>query len=126
MILTAAVPLGPASLDGSNDSSPKSKAALTQHDGKQNPLAAEESNKPPVPDTKNNLSAEVISKFGVAVVFDPPSNIREAPNDRSDILCSVRQKVTINILAAVGTWYTTDVCPGKIGYIHRSQLKFSE
>jgi hypothetical protein len=125
MTLTVAVPIGPASLV-SKDSSPKGGPALTEHDGKQHPPAAEESNKPPVPETKNNLSAEAISKFGVAIVFDPPSNVREAPNDRSNILCSVRQKVTINILAAVGPWYTTDVCPGKIGYIHRSQLKFSE
>ena len=126
MTLTVAVPVGPASLVGSNDSSPKGEPALTEQDGKQQPPAAEESNKPPVPETKSNLSAEAISRFGVAIVFDPPSNVREAPNDRSNILCSVRQKVPINILAAVGTWYSTDVCPGKIGYIHRSQLKFSE
>jgi TIR domain-containing protein/PASTA domain-containing protein len=126
VVLTVAVPLGPASLVGSNHSSPKGEAASTENDGKQRPPATEESNNPPVTETKNNPPAEATSKFGVAIVFDPPSNIREAPNDRSDILCSVRQKVTINILAAVGTWYTTDVCPGKIGYIHRSQLKFSE
>lgn len=29
-----------------------------------------------------------ISKTGVAIVFDPPSNIRKSPNE--EILCSVR------------------------------------
>jgi hypothetical protein len=31
-----------------------------------------------------------ISKTGVAIVFDPPSNVRKSPN--GEILCSVREK----------------------------------
>jgi hypothetical protein len=80
---------------------------------------------PPV-ETKSDPVKPLISKFGAAIVFDPPSNVRVSPNDSSSILCSVRQKLTINIIEQSGTWYTTDVCDGKIGYIHRSQLKFSE
>jgi hypothetical protein len=42
---------------------------------------------------QNNLSpstvqSSCISKTGVAIVFDPPSNIRKSPNGES--LCSVR------------------------------------
>jgi len=68
-----------------------------------------------------NASNDLISRTGVAIVFDPPSNVRANPN--GDILCSVRSKVTINIYDSIGDWYYTDVCGNK-GVIHKSQVKF--
>jgi hypothetical protein len=65
----------------------------------------------------------VTSSMGAAIVFDPPSNIRETASASSNILCSVTQKTTIHILRQEGNWYVTDVC-GKSGYIYRSQVKF--
>jgi hypothetical protein len=61
------------------------------------------------------------SPSGVAVVFDPPSNVRTAPN--GDVLCSVRERTTINLYGSTGDWYYTDVC-GRMGVIHSSQLRF--
>ena len=63
------------------------------------------------------------SPMGAAIVFDPPSNIRETASASSNILCSVTQKTTIHILREEGNWYVTDVC-GKPGYIYRNQVKF--
>jgi hypothetical protein len=63
------------------------------------------------------------SPMGAAIVFDPPSNVREAANASSNILCSVTQKTTIHILREEGNWYVTDVC-GTPGYINRTQVKF--
>jgi hypothetical protein len=65
----------------------------------------------------------VTSPMGSAIVFDPPSNVREAANASSNILCLVTQKTTIHILRSEGNWYVTDVC-GKPGYIYRNQVKF--
>lgn len=63
------------------------------------------------------------NNIGVAIVFDPPSNVRETPNGK--ILCSVREPATINIYGQQGQWYDTDVCGrGKRGLIHSSQIKF--
>jgi hypothetical protein len=76
-------------------------------------------------ETVRPAEAPPISRAGVAIVFDPPSNVRESPSASSNVLCSVRAKTTINIMEPNGPWYATDVC-GKVGYIHRSQLKFSE
>jgi len=56
-----------------------------------------------------------------AVVFDPPSNVRTAPN--GPILCSVRERITINIYGSTGSWYYTDAC-GTTGVIDSSQLQF--
>jgi tetratricopeptide (TPR) repeat protein len=60
----------------------------------------------------------------IATVIDPPSNIRAAPSAASGIICSVNARNTIHILGSEGNWYKTDVCDGKLGYIHRSQIKF--
>lgn len=62
-----------------------------------------------------------ISKSGVAIVFNPPSNIRESPN--GEILCSVQKQTTINIYGSTGPWYYTDIC-GSMGVIHSSQVTF--
>jgi hypothetical protein len=58
---------------------------------------------------------------GVAIVFDPPSNVRSTPN--GTIQCSVRSKQTINIYGKEGQWYLTDYC-GSTGYIHEGQVQF--
>jgi hypothetical protein len=62
-----------------------------------------------------------ISKAEVAIVFDPPSNVRQSPN--GDSLCSVRERTTINIYGSTGDWYYTDIC-GTMGVIHFSQITF--
>jgi hypothetical protein len=61
------------------------------------------------------------SQAGVAIVFDPPSNVRSTPNGQ--ILCSVRTRGSINIYGQEGEWYVTDFC-GPRGFIHRSQIRF--
>ena len=58
---------------------------------------------------------------GAAIVFDPPSNVRSAPNGA--IQCSVSAKQTINIYGKEGHWYLTDYC-GSTGYIHEGQVRF--
>jgi hypothetical protein len=62
-----------------------------------------------------------ISKTGVAIVFDPPSNVRKSPN--GEILCSVREKKTINVYSSTGSWHWTDIC-GTMGVIDSSQVTF--
>ncbi|MDJ0598407.1 MAG: hypothetical protein QNJ37_06160 [Crocosphaera sp.] len=67
------------------------------------------------------LSSPETSTVGVAIVFDPPSNVRKTPN--GDILCSVRERTKINIYSSHGNWQKTDIC-GSIGFIHSSQITF--
>lgn len=62
-----------------------------------------------------------ISKTGIAIVFDPPSNVRKSPNE--EILCSVQEKKTINVYGSTGSWYWTDIC-GTMGVIDSSQVTF--
>lgn len=63
-----------------------------------------------------------------AVIIDPPTNIRAAPN--GTIICVARTRGTIvNILGSTGvtdnngTWYYTDYC-GRQGVIHSTQIRF--
>lgn len=61
------------------------------------------------------------------VVFDPPSAIKTAPEGK--VLCEARKKVVFKknkyVVGKMGErWYSTDVC-GKHGFIHQSQVKFS-
>lgn len=63
-----------------------------------------------------------------AVIIDPPSNIRAAPN--GTVICIARTRGTvINILGSTGVydnngvWYYTDYC-GRQGVIHSSQIRF--
>jgi hypothetical protein len=58
---------------------------------------------------------------GVAIVFAPPSNVRNSPN--GEILCSVRTRQAINVYGREGQWYLTDFCGGR-GYIHEGQVRF--
>ena len=63
----------------------------------------------------------IVSSYGAAIVFDPPSNIRSTPN--GNILCSVTSRGTIPIQGREGDWYKTDYC-GSLGYIHQGQIRF--
>lgn len=77
---------------------------------------------PTQPKNPSLSSDSGISKTGVAIVFDPPSNVRKSPN-AEEILCSVREKKTISIYNSTGSWYWTDVC-GTMGVIDSSQVTF--
>lgn len=68
--------------------------------------------------SRSNYSAPEL-----AIVIDPPSNVRGSPSATSLIFCSVTSAGSIHILGSEGNWYKTDVCGGKLGYIHRSQVK---
>jgi hypothetical protein len=61
------------------------------------------------------------SSPGVAIVYDPPSNVRSSPN--GTIQCAVRTRQAINIYRKEGQWYLTDYC-GPTGYIHEGQVRF--
>ncbi|PSB27073.1 hypothetical protein C7B82_17540 [Stenomitos frigidus ULC18] len=61
------------------------------------------------------------SSNNIATVFDPPSNVRTAPNGK--VLCAIRERRTIHTYGTVGAWYYTDAC-GEMGVIHSGQLKF--
>ena len=58
---------------------------------------------------------------GVAIVFDPPSNVRSSPG--GTFLCTVNNQRTIRVGQAQGEWYPTSACGAK-GFIHRSQVRF--
>lgn len=57
----------------------------------------------------------------VATVFDPPSNVRVAPN--GNVLCTIRERMDIQTYGSNGEWYYTDAC-GRMGVIHSSQIRF--
>ncbi len=61
------------------------------------------------------------ARTGIASVFDPPSNVRISPN--GPILCSIRERSTVNVYGSAGPWYYTDIC-GETGVIHSSQIRF--
>ena len=56
-----------------------------------------------------------------AIVFDPPSNVRNEPN--GEVECEVKEVIRITLLPKKGKWYETDYC-GSRGYIHQTQLRF--
>ncbi len=56
-----------------------------------------------------------------ALVFNPPSNGRTAPN--GPILCTIRTQRRINLYGSDGAWFYTDAC-GSMGMIHNSQIRF--
>lgn len=58
---------------------------------------------------------------GVAIVHDPPSNIRVTPNGA--FLCAIDSRRTIRVGQPRADWYPTAAC-GPAGFIHRSQLQF--
>lgn len=76
---------------------------------------------------KNFITFTVISNFltipglaqSTAEIFDPPSNIRNAPN--GEILCTITERLSVNVYQKEGQWYYTDACEG--GYIHQSQIR---
>lgn len=56
-----------------------------------------------------------------ALVFDPPSNVRDAPN--GNVICEVSASTTISTYGNSGSWYYTDAC-GRAGVIDSSQIQF--
>jgi hypothetical protein len=83
------------------------------------------STQPPKTQSSSGAPARAVtSKDLYAVVFDPPSNVRVAPVAAGETLCAVTAKTAIRILGSEGNWYKTDICDGRVGYIHRSQVKF--
>lgn len=58
-----------------------------------------------------------------AIVFSPPSNVRDSPN--GTIPCSINRVTPINIYGSTDDWYYTDAC-GRIGVIHSSQIRFQQ
>ncbi|MGI8638777.1 MAG: hypothetical protein ACR2MG_02335 [Pyrinomonadaceae bacterium] len=72
-------------------------------------------------------SGTTTSSAGAAIVFAPPSNVRESPSGR--ILCSVTKRRTIrthgstNVYDKNGVWIYTDVC-GTMGVIHSTQIRY--
>jgi hypothetical protein len=61
----------------------------------------------------------------LAVVFNPPSNIRKSPN--GEILCQITELRTIGISGSgpSGKWLRTNVPGCGYGYIHSSQVSFA-
>lgn len=59
-----------------------------------------------------------------ALIFDPPSNVRNAPNGA--IICSISTQTTIKIYGRIGEWYKTDACSSSsfdtLNFIHESQV----
>lgn len=58
---------------------------------------------------------------GVAIVFDPPSNVRRQPG--GGFLCTIDTRRSIRVGQAQGDWYPTSAC-GTRGFIHKSQVRF--
>ena len=123
ILITVALTLGsPVSKPDSNKTdaaNPQPSQAPTAQTHADQPASVQADPTPAPPTPASNTT----SPMGAAIVFDPPSNVREAANASSNILCSVTQKTTIHILREEGNWYVTDVC-GKPGYINRTQVKF--
>ena len=72
--------------------------------------------------SRQELDKKIIEKQGVAIVFDPPSNVRNTPN--GGIICSVREVGNIDLYGTPKNgWYRSDIC-GEMGYIHKSQIQF--
>jgi hypothetical protein len=123
ILITVALTLGSpvskpdASKNDTPTPQPSQAPAAQTHADQPASVQADPTPVPPAP------ASNATSSMGAAIVFDPPSNIREAANASSNILCSVTQKTTIHILRSEGNWYVTDVC-GKPGYIYRNQVKF--
>ncbi|AFY37066.1 serine/threonine protein kinase [[Leptolyngbya] sp. PCC 7376] len=95
-----------------SDSEPTMKEPTV---GQKTPLAPEESPVVIVPKVRQSRE--------LAVVFEPPSNVRVSPN--GTILCAINNQATINIYDASGDWYETDAC-GAMGVIHISQIKWQD
>lgn len=56
----------------------------------------------------------------IGIVYDPVSNIREAPNGK--ILCKVKKISAMKVSAYDSEWFSTNFC-GRRGVIHQSQIK---
>ncbi len=60
---------------------------------------------------------------GQALLFDPPSLVRQRPN--GEMVCLLPQPQEITVLGVKGLWLHTDACgAGRQGVIHRSLVRF--
>lgn len=57
----------------------------------------------------------------IAVVYAPPSNVRDSPN--GEILCTLEERGNLSVYGSTANWYYTDAC-GVFGVIHSSQIRF--
>ena len=71
--------------------------------------------------TQSMISSVCRSESEIAIVFDPPSNVRVSPN--GGILCTLDETGALSIFGSTGEWYYTNAC-GDFGVIHSSQLRF--
>lgn len=83
-------------------------------------------NRPQSPATEQMLNrvcdrADRGALAGVAIVHDPPSNIRSTPNGA--VLCTIDSRRTIRVGEPRDDWHPTSAC-GRAGFIHSSQLQF--
>jgi serine/threonine protein kinase, bacterial len=83
-------------------------------------------NRPQSPATEQMLSRVCVGATGLepaslAVVHDPPSNVRVTP--AGALLCKIHSRKTITVGQPSGDWYSTSAC-GPIGFIHRGQIQF--
>ena len=60
----------------------------------------------------------------VAVLKESLSEVRNAPG--GDILCSVEGRSFINVHGHLDGWYSTDICRGRMGVVHSSQINYLE
>lgn len=69
------------------------------------------------------INAQTYETFS-ATVFDPPSNVRAAPNGK--VLCTITSVKAITVWNDTyggSEWLATNACGGQgRGYIHRSQI----
>jgi hypothetical protein len=59
----------------------------------------------------------------LAVIFNPPTNIRKTPNGK--VICTITELRAIGISGSGSSngWYRTNACG--YGYVHQSQLRFN-
>ncbi len=70
--------------------------------------------------TQSMISSVCRGVAELAVVFAPPSNVRDSPNGA--ILCTLEATGNLSVFGSTGDWYYTDAC-GPFGVIHSSQIK---
>ncbi|GFE67853.1 SH3 domain-containing protein [Chroococcus sp. FPU101] len=75
--------------------------------------------KPSIISVITNFIAFPVLAQSTATVFAPPTNIRNRPN--GEIICTVNEKISLDVYQKEGQWYYTDYCGG--GYIHQSQIR---
>lgn len=71
--------------------------------------------------TQSMISSVCRGLAEMAVVFSPPSHVRDSPNGA--ILCTLEATGNLSVFGSTGDWYYTNAC-GPFGVIHSSQIRF--